>query len=600
MTARGRSLALQSDVLVVAHEKQLHLRRGDGLITLVDSDLTSLIPALTLHDLAVLDHLRLQPEDRDRLLVELEALDWLRQGPEPDRAVHNDGLAAVMRKAPEENLRRLAQEGLTATTSEEALFIPTSCDPQRALRALRLFVARLDWFRLQAYAALHHLSSENIALAGDRPRVPFQPSATDSPVSYRLTDGKWRPTSDRHWEEPPPTTAGSVEGRRLSAVTVPRSATRPILKVGNRVLWLATGEHALPNLRFAGTPSAVPRVPRWCIGVDWDRRRAETKAIGEGVERFNLGDVSSKEVILRPAQELENYLDPRRIVAYGPHQHVRLGIKPFDPSHPEWWVRGERHGSSVWLPAALVFCPFDTGEAWLAPGYSSSNGGAAHTSPHAARLHAWLELVERDAFMRTYLSAIPPPRLAISMLPPSVQELHNHVQAIADEAALLLLESSVEVRAVLACAWRNGRLCLGASAHPDLSAAAEKALTEVVVQVTTPLDLRSMVASDVRTPEDHGRLYADPKMSRRMLWLLDGDELDRHHLAAEVPITESSLEAFSYVRRVGNWFVARALDPRLLVLTFGWDNELLGHPAARAMLQSDAGDRSPLIPHPFP
>ena len=486
--------------------------------------------------------------------------------------------------------------------------IPESLSDASARAALRFFMSRLDWFRLKCYATMLHLAPQAIQIWGDTPSPPLvhrlltlvADDAASSAHTWQLRDDTWARTSwDQPGSIPPPQPVTAHAGDRLSAVELERADIQTLLSPPDPVVWMATGQYALPNLKFASLADAGG-VPRWCVGTDHDERTAGLKAVGEGVERFALGDFSVAELEHRSANSLEgDWLHPGLVAAYAPQQRVRLGLESFDTDAPEWWVRGDGPQGPAWLPAALVFCPFTGQEQWLAPGYSSSNGAAAHPTSRGARIRAFLELIERDAFMRCYVAGTPPPSLNLNSLSTRVGSLHAAIRRETDRCGAFILTSTLGIGAVGFAAWLDGRVCIGASVGPDINATAWKAMTEALVQLRHPLSEPLHDPTLVRTPEDHGRLYSSTSASSTVRWLLDGERSTMLPTLNSSQLAAALRPAYFHVRRVNNWHIARCIDPRLIQLTFGYDNELLAHRALSAARARNDSLTDPLFPHPF-
>lgn len=590
-------LSLRSDVLVVRHRAGVTLRASDTTLrfSVADSATSTSQEWLDLADLAGADWRELR--------THLQALNWLA----PTSRALPAGTASLVTVV--RNLARDANMSPSGVvlTADEALAIPSSPDSGSGRVALRFFLSRLDWFRLKCYGSMLHLPPSELQLWGDVPAAPLvddlravvEKCIGELPRSFQLRDGQWLPTSSaRPGSLPSPDIKGEECGDRLTAVALNPSNILPVL--AQPQVWMATGEFALPNLSFTTHPSAPGGVPRWCVGTSPDRDTARLKAVGEGVERFCLGDFTVADLLTAPAESLEGkWLCPTTVVAYSSSQKARLGLTDFDEGAPEWWVRGEGPVGPTWLPAALVYCPFSGREPWLAPGYPSSNGAAAHSSLAEARTKAFLELVERDAFMCTYLSGREPPALTERSFSAETASIHAMIVAETDRCGGFLMTGSLGIGAVGYAAWRDGRLCLGASAETDGDSAARKAMTEVLVQLRHPFETPLTDPTQVRAPEDHGRLYASDAFSSSASWLIEGAPADTSPSLDARRLTSARNGSYFHERLVDSWYVVRCIDPRQIQLTFGYDNEPLGHPALVRALAGNVTLTDPLIPHPF-
>ena len=284
---------------------------------------------------------------------------------------------------------------------------------------------------------------------------------------------------------------------------------------------------------------------------------------------------------------------------YRPEQRERQNLLAFDPEAPEWWVEGSRDEQSVWLPAALVFCPLQR-RPWLAYGHPSSNAGACHPVRAHAIAGAWRELVERDAFIRTWYSGDPPDRLNTELLSRPVRELAGKISRAFGVLEVCSLAGPTTLPVSLGVCLGPERLVVGACAHPDPNERAFKALTEVWVQLTHPLRGISDAGS-VQTPTDHGALFATSVGARRGRWLLEGDRVASAGRVGRDSLSDVPTRMATYTRQFGGWWVARTLDPELIPISFGFDQEPTGREDLALILNRSGGQTAgtPLRPHPF-
>src|SRR5665213_3202089 len=351
------ALSLRSDIMVTRYLDLVALRRGDTSIRFgVFPQKVNRQETTNLCTLA-------GPDWRE-LEMELAELDWLAppQPPLPELAI---SLFSALRSLAA-NEADLA--GKVVLIANEALALPTSSQLEDWRQAMRFFLSRMDWYRLNCYSGLIQDVQIDLQIWGDLPSEAHVNRIVDLAVSdkeslpkvYQLVNGEWSSTSQgAPGEVPLSELSDRRQGDRLSIVEVVPDNVVSILNHERLQLWMATGQFALPNLRFGHPPIDQKGVPRWCIGTDEDIRKARLKAVGEGVERFCMGDFQVGELTRAAANSLqEPWLDPRSLAAYSDSQKERLGLDEFVEGTPEWWVQGEGPMGSVLLPAALVFCPF--------------------------------------------------------------------------------------------------------------------------------------------------------------------------------------------------------------------------------------------------
>jgi ribosomal protein S12 methylthiotransferase accessory factor len=114
-----------------------------------------------------------------------------------------------------------------------------------------------------------------------------------------------------------------------------------------------------------------------------------------------------------------------------------------------------------------------------------TTGLAAHPDRDTAILNGLLEVIERDAFMLTWLARVSPPVLDPAFAEDGgVHEMLERIAAARLDATTLLLETDVPVSVVLAVlrdrCGRGPAVSVGAAARVDASSACLAALTEAV------------------------------------------------------------------------------------------------------------------------
>jgi thiazole/oxazole-forming peptide maturase SagD family component len=537
---------------------------------------------------------RLDPDGK--LMGVLENLKWLTEGSE---AILPSGVRSL-RDALWQARTETPAAGLIVTSQEALVIGRTEAGSRTEL--LRRFVSRLDWRRLCAYANLTWRDSSDYWTWGDLPPAPYPPGlgahrrAEDSYVLAREAIDAVIPSGDEQEH---------LDWTRVKSDRLANSALLDTGRVdfGGLTYWLATGTYAQPNLAFVPDPSSGCQDQRWCMGVATKRDLAITKAYAEGVERYTMGDYQLKDLTRASASELSGtVLTPDELVRYSRRQQQRYQVKPFEPARPDWWVAGSAlSGHPVWLPASVIFCPFGDNPEWLLPGYASSNGTAAHGTLAAARLSAWLELNERDAFMRTFLSQIIPPRVRLSLVPQDLVEMMAYAKREfgLHEIHLGLMTSSLGLP-VYGCFARSGsRFAVGASCKADRSGAMEKSISEILLQLRHPFESAPIAPEDVVTPEHHAQLYSSSAYASSMDWIFENpsDPINFSDVLETEP--KALIAGAFFFDRVlpEGLFVSKSIDPRLIQMTFGFDTLPEDHaPVQRAITSAERL----LTPHPFP
>lgn len=361
-----------------------------------------------------------------------------------------------------------------------------------------------------------------------------------------------------------------------------------------------------------------------CWGRARDPLLAYDKAVCESVERAACGNPA--ELYRAAFADLKHALDPREAVSYDSRQYGRgrFPFAPFDEGRKSWWKDGVDYftGRKTPILADLVYFEKALPHGKALPYTASSTSGvAAFTNREGALERAVLELIERDAFMCTWLGRRRAPRIPDRLLPRPIQ---RRVSALADLGLRVVVKDLtgdlVPVSMVFAQHRGKTFTVIGAACDYDPEAALDHALMEC--EATAILRLRGGAAkgihpSQVLYPSDHGDLYAQPRYFRRADYLADGRRTGRPpHRGKSLARTWEELLA--RVRDKGlklffvdltppgatldagriPLFVVRAIVPGLVPVSFGLGLEPLGLPRAREAV-SGLQARFSGFPHPL-
>jgi ribosomal protein S12 methylthiotransferase accessory factor len=533
-------------------------------------------------------------------LEELGAL-----GPVPARPVDVPLAAAVL--AANEGT---APEGIV-WTAEEALLLPPGLSPRERCRALWAFVGGLrSDTRLAAYALL---AQGRGAVHGDLPREELREvgglevGRADAEVAVvELAGGGRRWTVGEEGIEG----IGAGAAHRLGPV-VSESSPEPVTEE-EPDLYLCVAAVGVADLDMV-----TPIQDRLVQGVGTPEQ-ARLIAHAEGAERHAGGETSQAELVHATRDELPGAIDPSALYASG---RAAARAEPSSEERPRLWAPAwTRKGTRQWVPAEAVYTSI------AAPAEPpdilpwSGSGVAAHGTVAAARARAFRELVERDAFMWTWIQRLSRERVAAAGVSP---EAARRRQILADHGwTTTWVNLSLDTYPVILCGLTHDLhgLMLGAACHPDPAAALDRATVEaLVLALRFHADAEEPPApTEVRTPRDHLLLHRDPARRADHGFLLGGiDEIELADIpdghgqdledlleAAGCPplATELTLPSSAPFR------VVRALAPGLLPITFGWRNEPTGMSRAlRAGTTRDGRrvgreiepDTECTIPHPF-
>lgn len=288
-------------------------------------------------------------------------------------------------------------------------------------------------------------------------------------------------------------------------------------------------------------------------GAGLTHEAARRAALGEAVERYSASVFFRDELVLASHAELADAgrraLAPGELALFHERQRDAIRYAPFEPDTRICWLpaRSLTTAEDVLVPACSVFVPYfpfrsQEGETTIGPGIST--GMASARSVHAAVLSGLFEVVERDAFMITWLARLPAARIDPAS-GPRLKAVAERLDAPHLRYVLSWLETDVALPAVLCtvvdASYDPPLIACGGAAHVDPEVAAIKALIEAAqtrewarVMAHEP-EPRLIEAdySNITDFEDHVFLYGHGDMGRCVEFLLDAprevglDELPR-------------------------------------------------------------------------
>jgi ribosomal protein S12 methylthiotransferase accessory factor len=279
---------------------------------------------------------------------------------------------------------------------------------------------------------------------------------------------------------------------------------------------------SLPIIAMASPPhvmerdGSLHRLPAgWGKGLTISG--AVLSAVGEAIERYSASIFDPEKIVWKRPDELEgDVLQARDLSLYSDEQYDRddFPFVRFDLSIPHPWVLGRwlNNAKPVWLPALFVFLFIELHrEQLIAQG--TSNGLAASSSKDDAALRAILELVERDAFMSTWLTASPTQRIQLDdTLDPLLRTVLEGIGVFGATVEVYRLPASVIGTTVLCLALGDGAQYPGVTFGLGCDLDPRAALRQAVLELgqTGPY-LRRMMRSKALKPAE------DPSGVREML-----------------------------------------------------------------------------------
>lgn len=338
---------------------------------------------------------------------------------------------------------------------------------------------------------------------------------------------------------------------------------------------------------------------------------AMLSAVGEAVERYSAGRFDLEHHLRASTADMKGTsIAPERLCLYDQSQY-RTPDFPFarlDEHTPIDWVLGSwlDTGAPVYVPALPTFYnyPVPPEEAFC---QVTSNGLAAGATRLDASMRAAMELIERDAFMISWLTRRPGRRILLDdSVDPGTREVARQLAERGVRLELYLVDAGLAVPAVVSVGFGDGRRWPGATvamaAHLSPRTAIRKAVLE---QGHVGPYLRMMIEKksipdrpeDVRSLDDHALYYFPPSRAAAFAFLGQGGVTSAADLeepgdlslralvlrlraaglrVAVVDVTSPDLAGTPFR-------VARALGPDFQQIHFGHVLGRLGNPRLLAM-----------------
>jgi ribosomal protein S12 methylthiotransferase accessory factor len=187
----------------------------------------------------------------------------------------------------------------------------------------------------------------------------------------------------------------------------------------------------------------------------------------------------------------------------------------------------------VFAPATLVFLAWPNPRAEDSFTAPTSNGLAAGPGLDWAILHGFYELIERDAFLITWMARLPAPKVQFGSLPALGNSIRKHYASSGIEIQVFRMCTDLLVHVMMAVAIdRTGSgpgVLVGLGCHLDPGTALLKSLLEIC-QVRpaevrryreNPPAKRLKRYQDVKTPEDHSAYLTVPERLGEFAFLLE-------------------------------------------------------------------------------
>ncbi|MET3517891.1 ribosomal protein S12 methylthiotransferase accessory factor [Pseudacidovorax sp. 1753] len=343
-------------------------------------------------------------------------------------------------------------------------------------------------------------------------------------------------------------------------------------------------------------------------------------ALSEAAERMAYSLPSANLIEASVSDLGDSLIPPQSVASYTADQYRRssLAIQPLDKQGIHQWIAATRFadGRSAWCHAELVYSAhaLKKSPAMSALMWQTTSGCASDINFARAIERAGLEVIERDALARHWLSQRSALSLKLDSLPPDARELVLRGKKHQFEVDVGILTGLGGPVVVTACTSSALGICaLSTSCANSLEASIEHSLGESLVIALTRASCdrksRAIRPEECRRAIDHGDLYSQHLYFRRAHAISRGEvfldydkvrqfwptslaqRLDSYGLsdAAWVDITPPSAPLSTTGEAIKT---ARVIVPGLIPLVFGFD----ALPRATVAALHPHG----LFPHPLP
>lgn len=364
----------------------------------------------------------------------------------------------------------------------------------------------------------------------------------------------------------------------------------------------------------------------WAAGRSENAHLAAVKAEAEAWERIGW---SSPSASLEKARldEIPLAMDPRDLVMYSQEQHRRADFpySPFSVRRRYPWVKAQRasDGHDIHVMAQCVYAlkSLDSSDMDGPFTNASTSGVAAYTDRDTARCRALVELVERDAFARSWLGHVAPPAIEETELSDAIRNRLSRLRGAGYTLSVHMLASNhLPVVAVFAQHADLAFTSVTTAAGFQWLEAVDSALSEAesrVQQHHGKMRRFTLRVEEVTLASHHGDYFHTKAGFRAADWFAknpatasvqgiagfatDGAQLLSHFLGAGFEVVFCDLTPPGAALNQGRTplQVARALVPGLIPIWFGYGVEPLGlrdRPVAK--LDVAQSGRQPFPLHP--
>lgn len=270
----------------------------------------------------------------------------------------------------------------------------------------------------------------------------------------------------------------------------------------------------------------------------FDAHAACMSALAEALERYLWKYTGEYFVNERRARECDlpkgSFVPLARFAGFSDRQRETLAGLKAQPGAEFLWIEGYSHVGRrrILVPAHVASAFGESRPSKDAPLVrpTVTTGLATAATEEGALVAGALEVIERDAFMVTYLNKIPPPRIDLEALAEEHQSLRHVLEQfkryrLEAYAFSLLTDSPVHVVGAAILDEHGGpAFSMGAAARFELVPAIEKALSEALAgrYNIRARNLQVLPAPERFKIEERVSYWARKEHAPRMRWITEG------------------------------------------------------------------------------
>ena len=219
-------------------------------------------------------------------------------------------------------------------------------------------------------------------------------------------------------------------------------------------------------------------------GASFDPTQAALKTLGEAIERYCLAIYHKHSLKKGRFTDFSNALNPQKVCSFSKSQKTKNNFKAsrYDKNSVFHWVEGYSLSKmgKILIPAQLVYVPYHMSEPIIR--FPITTGAASGNSLTSAILRGIYEIVERDAFMITYLNKLQVSRIELERSENFLLQILNIYKKYFLELHLFDITTDLGIPSILALildkTGEGPAVSIGLKSHMDVKSALLGAIEE--------------------------------------------------------------------------------------------------------------------------